>query len=112
MNIRNKDTFTLVIGMFLVVGIPIGYSTAIFHSEETIIIKVLDKERITTKGESKYLVFCDGETFENTDTWLYFKWNSSDVQGVLTPGKTYKVSVVGWRVPILSMYRNIIRIGK
>lgn len=82
------------------------------------IITVTDKERIYTGGEngsSKYLVFGDDENgtalvFENTDTFIRGKWDSSNIQGQLKIGEKYKITVVGYRIPFLSSYQNIIKV--
>lgn len=96
--------------LLLLVGQPVLYH----GSSESVTVTVTEKERIvTSSGEStssKYLVFTDGEVFENTDAITFGKWNSSDVQGKLEKGKTYNVKVAGWRVPFMSMYRNIIKV--
>jgi len=99
--------FTLAILIF-------GYPALKYSTTETIEITIKDKERITTGSgediESKYLVYTTDEVFENTDTWLFMKFGSSDVQNDLTVGKTFKVKVCGWRLPFFSAYRNIISI--
>lgn len=75
-------------------------------------VVVTDKERITTGSgdamSSKYLVFTEHEVFENTDAFLALKFNSSDIQGQIGVGETCTLRVYGWRVPFLSMYRNIL----
>ena len=108
-----------IIGFILIalIGV-IVYSVAYYSSVESVIIKVTDKERITeSTGDeggvtSKYLVFTETETFENTDAFIFGKWNSSDIQGRLRKDSTYTVKVVGWRIPFFSSYRNIIEIIK
>lgn len=89
-----------------------GYPIAYYSSSETVEITVKDKDRITTgSGEnidSKFIVYTENEVFENTDSWLFVKFSSSDLQNKLEVGETYTVKVAGWRVPFLSMYRNII----
>jgi hypothetical protein len=73
---------------------------------------VQDKERVVTGSgadqESKYLIFTDQETFENVDSWLALKFNSSDVYGSIVEGSTCEFTVTGWRFPFLSWYRNIL----
>ena len=100
------------IGLFFIISI--AYSIAYLSTTEIIEITIKDKERITTgSGEnisSKFIIYEQSEVFENTDAWLFFKFNSADVQNELTVGKTYKVKVVGWRIQFLSWYRNIISI--
>lgn len=84
-------------------------------------IVVTDKERIIeqpknnkTQYKSYYLVWgtdiYTGEeyTFSNKDSLIRMKFNSSDIQGKLHVGETYVVTIVGVRIPYLSMYQNII----
>jgi len=89
----------------------IAYSTV-----ETISVNITDKERIIVDYgnsiRSIYLVFTKSETFQNTDTIWYWKWDASDIQGQLNAGNNYKVRVYGFRIPFLSWYRNIIEIQK
>jgi len=84
------------------------------NSFKDISITVKEKDRITTgSGEainSKFIIYTDKEVFENTDELFFGKFNSADFQNTFTVGKTYKVKVVSWRVPFLSMYRNIVKI--
>ena len=70
--------------------------------------KVTGKERVVTRSASYYLVFTEGETLKNADSIMYFKFNSSDLYGMLKEGTTYKFGIYGWRIPILSSYRNIV----
>lgn len=82
-----------------------------FTTQETVSALVTDKERVTTGGEkpsSKYLIFTEKETFENVDTLLAFKFNSSDIYGRIAIGQVCVFDVVGFRIPFLSMYRNIL----
>lgn len=90
-------------------GIAIHYST----QENVRNVRIEDKERVVTSGsagktDSKYLIFTDKEVFENTDSLLAFKFNSSDLYGKIHKGQTCEFKVVGFRVPFLSMYRNIL----
>jgi hypothetical protein len=86
-------------------------------------VTVTDKDRIVESsgnGEnshttSKYLIFTktdSGEVrvFQNTDLIFQWKFGSSDIQAKLEIGNTYNIKVVGWRVPFLSWYENIITV--
>jgi hypothetical protein len=103
--------------VILVVAIII-YNVAYYSTSEIVTIKVTGTERITeTSGSgknltvtSKYLVYTENETFENTDEMFYGKWSSSDFQGKFINGNTFKVKVIGWRLPFFSAYRNIVEI--
>ncbi len=113
-----EDTLKIMAGVIVVVlGVAYGIYRHVSYkrSATTVRATVTDKERITeTDGDggttSKYLVFTDKETFENTDTWAFGKYNSSDIQGRLRRGRTYDVLVAGWRRPRWSQYRNVISI--
>lgn len=90
-------------------AMPIIQATS---SSEIVDIVVVDKDRITTGSgdsmSSKYLIFTETETFENTDSLTRWKFNSSDIQGKLLVGNAYQVEVYGYRIPFLSQYRNIV----
>lgn len=115
---RNRVISMLVVisVMFLFV---IGYNAIFSFNDTEYTITVTDKERIYEgsgdTSSSKYLVFGDDEdgnslVFENTDCLIRGKWNSSNIQGQLKEGNTYKVTVVGYRISFFSMYQNIIKV--
>ena len=119
--IRKKNTrIFCVIVMIAIMLISLIGQEAIFNFNDTeYTITVTDKERIYTgsgnSSSSKYLVFGDDQNgnslvFENTDCFIRGKWNSSNIQGQLKVGNTYKITVIGYRVPFLSWYQNIIKI--
>lgn len=109
------ELFVLGLGAATLVGV--ANAAFVYKTQDDVTITVKGKERIVETHErekgktdvsSKYLVFAENETFENTDSFLVWKFNSSDVQGSLDQGKSYDCSVYGWRVPFLSWYRNIV----
>lgn len=118
---RNKKTktFFVVIMIAVILVLSIGYEAIFSFNDTEYTITVTDKERIYEgsgdTSSSKYLVFGDDDNgnslvFENTDCFIRGKWNSSNIQGQLKEGNTYKVTVVGYRVSFFSMYQNIIKI--
>ena len=77
------------------------------HNSEEVTVNSVMVKAASVDSDPKYLVFTDKGVFENTDTWYYFKFNSSDVQArVVKPGK-YRINYYGWRVPFFSKYPNI-----
>lgn len=108
----------VIVFAIIMILIMIVYNVIRLNTSEIITIRVTGTERITeTSGQgkdlnvtSKYLVFTENETFENTDETFLGKWNSSDFQGKFAKDSTYKVKVIGWRIPITSTYRNIVEI--
>lgn len=100
-----------------IAALVIGAALGPHLDRDTYTITVTDKDRIATGSgedrESKYLVFGElenGKTkvFENTDSFIEFKFNSSDYQGKLKTGQTYEIKTYGWRIPIFSQYENIV----
>jgi hypothetical protein len=76
-------------------------------------VRILDKERVTESATdsvvtSKYLIFAQGETFENIDTIWAMKYNSSDIYGYIQKDLSCTFEVTGFRIPFFSMYRNIL----
>lgn len=115
---------TVIVFVVAILAIAI-LSEAIFSFNDTeYTVTVTSKDRITESSKdsdgnsyttSKYLVFADDESgnslvFENTDCFIRFKFNSSNIQGQLKEGHTYKIVVIGYRVPFLSWYQNIIKV--
>jgi hypothetical protein len=102
-----KYVACFIVGILIFVAIPavVNYTT-----NQEITGKVLKTERVIdgVGKSSKYIVFCENETFECVDTIWYLKFNSSDIYGGIKEGKTYKFTVVGFRIPLFSWYRNII----
>ena len=118
---RNKNTKTFFVAIMIaaILVLSIGYEAIFSFNDTEYKITVTDKERIYEgsgdTSSSKYLVFGDDDNgnslvFENTDCFIRGKWNSSNIQGQLKEGNTYKVTVVGYRVSFFSMYQNIIKI--
>ena len=101
-----------VCGAIIVAGLiaGVGFFMSAYLREETVSITIKDKERVVDRdGQgSRYLIWTDDETFENVDSLIKGKFNSSDLYGKLEAGKTYDCKVYGWRNGFFSMYRNII----
>ena len=116
---KNTRTFFVVIMIAIILVLLIGQEVIFNFNDTKYTITITDKERIYTgssgSSSSKYLIFGDDQNgnslvFENTDCFIRGKWNSSNIQGQLKVGNTYKVTVVGYRIAFFSMYQNIIKI--
>lgn len=69
--------------------------------------EITDKERIS--GEiSYYLIFIDQKPYKNEDDWTVGKWNSATLYGEAEIGKEICYEWSGWRVPLFSMFRNVL----
>lgn len=103
----------------LILLLTIGSQVVFNFNDREYTITITDKERIYEgsgdSSSSKYLVFGDDTNgtslvFKNTDCFIRGKWNSSNLQGKMKEGNTYRITVVGYRVPFFSMYQNIIKV--
>lgn len=99
----------LIVGLILALGIWPS-----FYNERTLDCTVTDKDRgynQETKS-SEYRVYTkECGTLSNEDSLLRGKFDSGDVQGQLEEGKTYSITVVGPRVPFLSVFPNILEVS-
>ncbi len=106
---RYKGIALTTIGVCLIVTIPCAFT---YGTRDSVTATVKKTEAVVTGSGSStkriYLVFTDKETLCNKDSLMYLKFNSSDIYGEIQPGATYRFNVYGWRIPFLSMYRNII----
>lgn len=117
---KYKTKFTLIellivvtiVGLLasMIIG-PVKNLVAPFISGETRTLTIVKMERVAHGQDSKYLIYTDGEVFENVDCLVKGKFDSSDLYGKLQEGQTYKAEVYGWRVkPFLNWYRNILSV--
>jgi hypothetical protein len=112
---RTRNSYFWVFAVLVLVALISGAAYQ-YGTEKEVTITIQDKERIV-KGsgdglESYYLIFTENGTYKNEDTFLYLKFRSSDLQGKLQVGETYKVKVYGWRIGLFSTYPNIVKIVK
>ena len=101
------------IALFLVAAIAlpgIRYGWLEYVTKETITVTVTDKERVADQdqGTGKYLICTSETTYEMTDTWFYWRFDTSDEYGKLVKGDDYKITTVGIRLGFLSWYPNIV----
>jgi len=80
-----------------------------FITEDEVEIRVINKERWTGERGS-YFIFTDKEVFVNEDNYYHNKTNADELYKLFNRGDTYKVKVVGYYIPFLPRFRNIINI--
>ncbi len=90
--------------LFLGVFIAIAWGLVSTWAEDT--------EFTVTKTERHedgyYLVYTeDSGTFKVADSWIPWRWDSSDEYGKIEVGNSYTADTYGWRIPFFSSYENI-----
>jgi len=117
--LREVIKFALKVGAIFVCLIVIGAIIAgatggiKLLSQSTYTAEVTEKEVQRNGDDSKYLIFIESDeggtkVLENTDELVTLKFNSSDIYGKVEIGETYTFDTIGWRIPFLSMYENIV----
>jgi hypothetical protein len=103
-----------LIGLFTLVCVlaVIAFAGTAFYwsccTHDRATFTVDSKERIAEGDSARYLIFGKEEVFSNSDSILNGKFNSSDLYRDIKPGRRYDCEVIGWRVPLLSWYRNVL----
>jgi len=65
-----------------------------------------------TKVDGRFMIATENRPFVNEDVWYRFKFDSGTVQNdaIRLKGKVVKIKKYGWRIPILSLYENVVSI--
>lgn len=106
-------------GIVLLVGLVLAtfysyfnaMSNGVAYVTATVTDKTVKRAGSGDDAHDKYMIFTSAETFEDTDTFLFGKHNSSDMYGQIQTGKTYRFKVCGWRNEYTSQYRNILEVS-
>lgn len=116
MIIKNKkgqvgQIIVILIGGLIILSLLIyilGYSLT--TGSEIITIK---EKWVKYHGDdAKYLVSSTNEqVFQITDTFFYWRFDSSDLYTSLDEGETCKIKTQGWRFPFFSNYKNILSVS-
>ena len=109
---KKSQTLYIIVGAIMI-AVALSFSIISSFNDHTYTATVNDKERVLNNNNSYYLIFCkdnEGNYYElqNTDSLFRWKFDSSNVYNRIEVGKTYRFTVVGYRINILSMYENII----
>ena len=112
---KNNNYFKRPLVLIIITAVMSFNLFIAYGTNEYVTVTVADKERVVNSSNqgtsSKYIIFTtDSDTFENTDTIFYWKWDSSDLYASLKKDQTYRAHVYGFRVGLLSWYQNIISV--
>ena len=78
-----------------------------FLTEKEITITVTNSVKFGDEP-GRYLIFTEDEVFEDEDNYYHDKTNAAEVFKTLQKGRTYKVKVVSFYLPLIPHFRNII----
>lgn len=77
---------------------------------DTVVTRITDAQM--TKVDGKFMIATEYRPFVNYDAKYRLKFNSGTVQNdaIKLRGKLVKIKKYGWRMPIFSMYENVVKI--
>ena len=104
----------IVPGMVMVVLCVIAfvvYAGAYYASDEVVIVTVEEKWTKYHSGDAKYLFSNEeGVVYSIEDSLLLWQFDASDRYALIKAGGTYEITTYGWRIHILSWYKNAMHI--
>lgn len=100
---------TITILALIVGGLFLG---GMYHfNENTQTCTVSGKESVVKDGDHEYRVYTEEcGTLVVKDTLIRGRFNSSDTYGKLKENESYELTTNGWRVPVFSMFPNILKV--
>lgn len=100
--------FFVALGIIIII---FSYPVIVWSTKLEKTITVTRMQRNAESDGGCYMIWTkEGEVFEDTDSYLFLKFNSSDVYGQMFEGKKYRVSISGWRWHWPTSYRNILKV--
>lgn len=114
-----SDNTKIILGLAAIAVIGSAIYIPMYRSTlETKNIVVENKERLlnvsgadgTTSTTYTYAVYAD-EVYHLSDTISFLHFSTYDVYNQIKVGMTCNVNVAGWRIPFLSMTKNIIKVN-
>ena len=101
---------------FKIKAILIGFVACIllvlysYFVADTIVTRITDAQM--TKVDGRFMIATEFRPYVNYDARYRLKFNSGTVQNdaIKFRGKTVRIKKYGWRIPIFSMYENVVKI--
>jgi hypothetical protein len=81
-----------------------------YFISDTIATRITDAQM--TKVDGRFMIATEDRPFVNFDAKYRFKFNSGTVQNdaIRLKGKAVLIHKYGWRMPVFSMYENVVKI--
>ena len=102
----------IVPGIVVVIVAAIAVCAVVYYaSDEIVTVTVDEKWTKYHSGDAKYL-FSDekGIVYSMEDSLLLWKFDASNRYASIESGKSYEITTYGWRIPVLSWYKNVVSV--
>lgn len=99
--------FKVIVAAVLVVILVPLYS---YFVSDTVVTRITDAQMTMVDG--KFMIATEYKPLANYDARYRFKFDSGNIQNeaIRLKGKQVKIWKYGWRIPIFSMYENVVKI--
>lgn len=107
MNVSVRFKIKVVLSCIAVLILTLLYS---YFVADTILTKITDAQM--TKVDGRFMIATEDRPLVNFDAGYRFKFNSGTVQNdaIKLKGKLVRIKKYGWRMPLFSMYENVVKI--
>lgn len=96
----------------VLLGIAVSILTVLYSYfvADTITTRITDAQM--TKVDGRFMIATEDRPLVNEDVKYRFKFNSGTVQNeaIRLKGKVVRIKKYGWRMPVFSMYENVLKI--
>ena len=108
-----RESFGVVVGAIVVVAVVvIGLVISIVYAtsrSEMAGCVVKDKEAVRSNDSNEYRVYTENcGTLKVGDSVFIMRFDSADVYADIDAGQAYDFKLQGFRIPVLSMFPNVI----
>ena len=112
---RDFNPVSLVVIFFILIGIAFGAFNflRVSHVETHYDCAVVGKEAVN-RGEhgNQYRIYTENcGTLSVEDELFKLRFDSADVYGKINEGESYNFKTVGWRIPLISSFPNVIEVN-
>ena len=98
--------------MAILIGIVVCILMALYSYfiADTVQTRITDVQM--TQVDGRFMIASEYRPFVNEDVWYRFKFDSGTIQNdaIRLKGKMVKIKKYGWRIPMFSMYENVLKI--
>jgi Protein of unknown function (DUF1523) len=109
-NMAEKITRMRIMAILIVIVACILMVLYSYFIADTVQTRITDAQM--TKVDGRFMIASEYRPFMNEDVWYRFKFDSGTVQNdaIRLRGKMVKIKKYGWRIPMFSMYENVLKI--
>jgi len=99
--------FRAIVFLVALILLTVFYS---YFVADTVQTSITDAQM--TKVDGRFMIATEYRPFVNEDVWYRAKFDSGSVQNdaIRLKGKPVIIKKYGWRIPMLSMYENVVSI--